>query len=103
MHQFVDPVQALRDVTPSLKEGGIICIREVSAPQRGTAPYLQSIELTLKHQTLARPCTRTQIAPILAFAGYGHFEFFAQVDGFHPAGNKRSAGAPSGGDFGGVA
>ena len=103
MHQFVDPIQALRDVTPSLKEGGILCIREVAAPQRGTAPYLQSIELTLKHQTLERRCTRTQIARILAFAGYGHFEFFAQVDGFHPAGKEHPAHAPAGGDFCGVA
>jgi SAM-dependent methyltransferase len=87
LHHFVDPVQALRNVTPSLKEGGIICIWEAAAPQRGTAPYLQNIELMRKYRTLERPYTRTQIVRILELAGYVHFEFFAQVNGFFNIGD----------------
>jgi len=82
LHHFVDPIQALRNVAPSLKEGGILCIWEAAAPRRGTAPALQNIELMRKYRTLERPYTRTQIVQVLSLAGFGHFEFFSQVNGF---------------------
>ena len=92
LHHFVNPVRALRNVAPSLKAGGILCIWEGAAPRRGTAPYLQNIELMRKYRTLERPYTREQIVKMLELAGFGHFEFLSQVNGFYntaDAGDRR--------------
>lgn len=92
LHHFLDPVQALRNVAPSLKESGILCIWEAAAPRRGTDPYLQNIELMRKYGTLERPYTREQIIQVLKLAGFPFFEFFSQVNGFFnvaDAGDRR--------------
>lgn len=82
LHHFVNPVQALRNVAPALTDAGILCIWEGAAPQRGTAPYQQNMELMTKYRTLERPYTRKQIVQVLELAGFGYFEFFSQVNGF---------------------
>jgi SAM-dependent methyltransferase len=92
LHHFANPVRALRNVATSLKDAGILCIREGAAPRRGTAPYLQNIEFMRKYRTLERPYTREQMVRMLALTGFGHFEFFAQVNGFFnvaDAGDRR--------------
>ncbi len=82
LHHFLNPVQVLRNVASSLKDGGILCIWEGAAPKRGTEPYRQNLELMTTYRTLERPYTRGQIERVLRLSGFVHFEFFAQVNGF---------------------
>ena len=95
LHHFVNPIEALRNVGPSLKHGGILCIWEGGAPGRGTPPYVRNLELMRKYRTLERPYTRAQMVRVLELAGFGHFEFFSQVNGFFniaDAGDRRRFG-----------
>ena len=48
----------------------------------GSEWYSRNFELMRKYRTLERPYTRKEIVQVLELAGFGHFEFFAQVNGF---------------------
>ncbi len=72
----------MRNVAASLKPNGILCIWEGAAPARDTPSYSKNLELMKKYHTLERPYSRQQLVQMLDLAGFGHLEFYAQLNGF---------------------
>ncbi|MGY3621245.1 class I SAM-dependent methyltransferase [Bradyrhizobium sp. USDA 10063] len=80
LHHFFDPIAALSNLAPCLRESGVIVLIE-GENRTGEIKkvYLDEMEA---FRTIERPYERSQLKEVLKAAGLPHFEFLGQLNGF---------------------
>jgi len=81
LHHFYDPISALKNVSQSIKEDGIIAILEGFAPEQSSQAYQNQLDLMRKFHTLERPYTKEQMIRLFRLTGFKHFKFFYPISG----------------------
>ena len=82
LHHFLDPVLAIKHLSESLKQDGIIIVLEGQKPPKDSdCDQVGKAEMA-RYKTLERAYTREQMIRVFQLAGYSHHRFVIPINGF---------------------
>lgn len=82
LHHFLDPVLAIKHLSESLKQDGIIIVLEGQKPAKDSdCDKVGKVEME-RYKTLERAYTREQMIRVFHLAGYNHYRFVVPINGF---------------------